>query len=211
MTYDLKGRRFGRLVVLGKAEKQGTSQLWMCRCDCGNITKIRTNGLVKLGRDSCGCGTSEKIGKARFLHGETNSHLYSVWRGIKKRCLVPTTTGYKNYGGRGIKICDEWANDYLCFRDWALKNGYRQGLEVDRIDVNGNYEPSNCRFITDKGQANNRRNNVHLTLNGETKTLQEWADVLGVERSLLSERKKLGWNDYDILTKKRRGYNKKEK
>ena len=207
MTYDLTGRRFGKLTVLEKAGRQGTSQLWLCRCDCGNLIKIRSHGLVRLGRDSCGCKTSEKISKARFLHGETNSRLYGIWRGIKKRCLLPKAQGYNNYGGRGIRICEEWMKSYISFRDWALTNGYEEGLEIDRIDVNGNYEPTNCRFVDAKEQANNRRTNNVLELNGERKTLQEWADILGVNRSLLSERKRMGWSDYDTLTKKPRKYN----
>lgn len=211
MTYDLTGKRFGNLVVIEKAEKQGTSQLWLCKCDCGNLTKIRANGLVRLGRDSCGCRTSEKISKARFLHGETNSRLYDIWRGIKKRCLLPKAQSYKNYGGRGIGVCEEWKNNYMAFREWALKNGYKEDLEIDRINVNGDYEPNNCRFVNNKQQANNRRNNSRLTLNGETKTIQEWADEIGVERSTLSERKRMGWSDLDTLTKPKRKYNKGEK
>lgn len=207
MTYDLTGKRFGNLVVLEKAEKQGTSQLWLCKCDCGNLTKIRANGLVRLGRDSCGCRTSEKISKARFLHGETNSRLYDIWRGMKKRCLLPKAQGYKNYGGRGIHICDEWKDDYLAFKNWALNNGYKDGLTIDRIDNNGNYEPLNCRFTDYKQQANNRRSNRLLSVNGETKTIQEWADIMGVQRNLIVNRKKMGWSDYDAVTKKPRKYN----
>lgn len=211
MTYDLTGKRFGKLTVLEKAGRQGTSQLWLCRCDCGNLVKIRANSLVRLGRNSCGCGTREKISKARFLHGETNSRLYNTWRSIKKRCLLPKAQGYKNYGGRGIEVCEEWKNSYLAFRDWALNNGYKEDLEIDRINVNGNYEPNNCRFVNNKQQANNRRNNSWLTLNGETKTIQEWADKIGVGASTLSERKRMGWSDSDILTKPKRKYNKGEK
>lgn len=207
MTYDLTGKRFGKLTVLEKAGRQGTSQLWLCRCDCGNLVKIRANSLVRLGRDSCGCRTSEKISKARFLHGETNSRLYNIWRSIKKRCLLPKTQGYKNYGGRGIEVCEEWKNSYLAFRDWALKNGYKEDLEIDRINVNGNYEPNNCRFVNNKQQANNRRNNRLLSVNGEIKTIQEWADIMGVQRSLIANRKKLGWSDYDAVTKKPRKHN----
>ena len=207
MTYELKGQRFGKLTVIEKAEKQGTSQLWFCRCDCGKTVKIRANGLVRLGRDSCGCETSRKISEARFLHGETNSLLYSVWRGMKKRCLVPTARGYKNYGGRGIRICDEWKDDYLAFKNWALNNGYKNGLTIDRINNNGNYEPSNCRFTDYKQQANNRRSNRLLSVNGETKTIQEWADIMRVQRGLIANRKKMGWSDYDAVTKKPRKYN----
>lgn len=207
MTYELKGQRFGKLTVLEKAGKQGTSQLWLCRCDCGNLVKVRANGLVRMGRDSCGCETRKKISQARFLHGETNSALYSVWRGMKKRCLVQTSIGYKNYGGRGIRICDEWKDDYLAFRNWALNNGYKQGLTIDRINNNGNYEPSNCRFTDYKKQANNRRSNRLLSVNGETKTIQEWADIMGVQRSLIANRKRMGWSDYDAVMRKTRKYN----
>ena len=150
---------------------------------------------------------SEKISKARFLHGETNSRLYSIWRGIKKRCLLPKAQGYKNYGGRGIEVCEEWKNNYMAFREWALNNGYKNGLTIDRINNNGNYEPSNCRFADYKHQANNRRSNRVLSVNGETKTIQEWADIMGVERSLIANRKKMGWSDYDAVTKKPRKYN----
>lgn len=113
------------------------------------------------------------------------SRLYRAWRHMKGRCYDPHDIGYAYYGGRGIKVCKEWDNDYLSFKKWALSNGYKDFLTLDRIDFNGNYEPYNCRWATRKEQANNRRGLHKVEYHGETKTLTEWSQITGIKITTL--------------------------
>lgn len=187
---DLTGRRFGRLVVLERVEDHVSSggyryPKWKCICDCGNETKATSRGLKFGSVKSCGCYRKEV---ASLLEHETHGdsvnpeykNLYNVWRSMRRRCNSPNSQTYHHYGGRGISICKEW-DDYIDFKEWALQSGYRQGLSIDRIDVNGNYEPSNCRWVTQKEQNNNRRNNRYVTYQGKTRTATQWAEEFGIE------------------------------
>lgn len=171
---DLTGQRYGRLVVFERAEDHITESgrkitRWKCICDCGNETIVRHGGLRSGTTTSCGCYHREKVGDINRTHNLSHkSHLYSVWKSIKDRCYREKCKSYKNYGGRGIKVCDEWKNDYKKFYDWAMENGYEEKqtaggvniLSIDRIDNDGNYEPSNCRWATMKMQAKNKRHTI---------------------------------------------------
>ena len=129
-----------------------------------------------------------------FKHGKTNTRLYEIWRAIKKRCNLITHKYYKDYGGRGIIVCDEWLNDFMNFYYWAINNGYRDDLTIDRIDVNGNYEPNNCRWVTRNVQLKNKRNNVYITYQNKTQTMSDWAKEFGLKQNVFRQRYILGWS-----------------
>lgn len=178
---DMKGRRYGRLTVIEKSNEKGgngKSLYWKCQCDCGNIVIVNGRYLRNGDTKSCGCKN----------HGMTGTRLYEIWKGIIKRCCSQSNKAYHNYGGRGITVCEEWLHDFRKFYDWAIANGYKEGLSIDRIDNNGNYEPSNCRWGTQKEQMNNTRKNHIITYKGETHTISEWADIVGICYNTLSNR-----------------------
>ena len=195
---DLTGQRFGRLVVVEMAERKKGKTYWRCRCDCGEIKDVRGACLRKGRAKSCGCSL---YGNTHSLkHGYFGSRLYNIWCGIVQRCTNPKQANYKLYGGRGIKVCEEWRKDFKAFHDWAVANGYTDDLTIDRIDVNGNYCPENCRWATKKEQSNNTRTNRLITYKDETHTLQEWADFLGASKGAIYRRLKRGWSVEKALT-----------
>lgn len=135
----------------------------------------------------------------------TKRRIHQTWRNMIWRCYREEHCSYKYYGARGIVVCDEWLNDFLTFYDWAFANGYSDGLTIDRIDVNGNYEPSNCRWVTQKEQANNKRTNKLFAYNGETKTVSQWAELLGISHQALDDRlKSENWTVEEALTLKKK-------
>ena len=161
---NLVGQRFGRLTVVSPAPNKGNRTTWNCVCDCGRHVVARTACLRNGESKSCGCLKKDNAKEYHTTHGGTYTRLYTIWKGLRMRCFSSTNSDFLNYGGRGITVCDEWENDFTAFRDWALSHGYREDLSIDRIDVNGNYEPSNCRWATAKEQNNNKRNSRKATL-----------------------------------------------
>lgn len=171
---SLSGKRIGRLSVLERVDDfrspNGKAIIaYRCKCDCGNEKILRKCHLAYGKTLSCGCLQREKLGNMRRIHGLSHKErLYSLWLNMKDRCSNPNNNHYKSYGGRGISVCEEWKNDYIAFRKWCINNGYkeeirksgRNNLTIDRIDVNGNYNPDNCRFLTNKENCLNKRNTM---------------------------------------------------
>lgn len=137
-----------------------------------------------------------------YLHGKTNTRLFRIWAHIKDRCFNVNNDAYKNYGARGIIMCSEWKNDFMSFYNWAIANGYNEVLTIDRKNNNGNYEPSNCRWISVKEQHRNTRRNTFLCYNGKKKCVSEWAEILRISKETLYARIKRGWPIERILTGK---------
>lgn len=175
---DRTGQRYGKLTVLRREDNGKNYVCWLCKCDCGNYTIVKAQNLAKGVTKSCGCMQHShglrKHGDAHYR----SPNLYRVWTTMKQRCENPNRQKYPIYGGRGIKVCDSW-QDPNNFIEWALNNGYSDGLQIDRINNNGDYSPENCRWVTAKENCRNRRSNVLLTVDGVTKTVVEWCEESG--------------------------------
>lgn len=204
-----EGERIGRLTIIKEVEpikyKKYNERRVLCRCDCGTLKTVSFYQL-KHGRIfSCGCYLKEiasERGKSSLKYNKeaTSSRLYSIWHGMKCRCNTKTSGSYNRYGKRGVRVCEEWNNDFIPFYNWAIENGYSDGLTIDRIDTNGDYKPSNCRWVDYIVQANNRRTSVYLSYNGETHTVSEWSRILNVKNSVIYRRRKKGWSDEEIIS-----------
>jgi hypothetical protein len=195
---DLEGKKFNMLTVIKKVGKDKRKNiLWLCKCDCGNDkTAITTN--IKNGNIlSCGCIKKHN----NKTHGKTETKLFKVFQNIKQRCYNQNNKKYKNYGERGIVICDDWLNDFTNFYNWAMDNGYQEdsGLTLDRIDVNGNYEPGNCRWADMKTQQNNKTINLNVTINGKTQTAKQWEEEYNLTQGTVARRLRLGWEEDKLL------------
>jgi hypothetical protein len=196
---DLTGKRFGKLTVIKRTENgSGQKPQWLCLCDCGKSTIVRGDHLRSGWHTmSCGCMGNENRIKATKTHGDTGKRLYRIWVTMISRCESldrKDSRLTRNYRDRGIRVCQEW-HSYEIFKAWAFENGYRDDLTIDRIDNNGNYEPSNCRWADGKTQANNTRRNINITYRGKTMTLKQWSVELGIKYRTLSHRiMELGWS-----------------
>ena len=182
---DLTGQRFGRLTVIGLDTERSTKKTyWICQCDCGNVKSARSDCLKSGAIVSCGCRKKEQDKQnltKHYSHMQSGTRLYETWQGMKKRCYNDHDSRYANYGGRGIKVCDEWKNDFAAFYEWALNNGYSENLTIDRINVDGDYEPNNCRWADRKTQCNNRTSNIKIKIGNATKSMQEWCEIFELD------------------------------
>ncbi len=179
---DLTGITFGRLKVQKYVYSKNGRRYWLCSCSCGCTTILPTNHLTRKAEPvrSCGCLGKEVRRKASKKHGQRHTRLYEIWLNMRSRCLIKNSTSYYNYGGRGIKICEEW-NNFNNFWEWSKESGYTDSLMIDRIDVNGDYCPKNCRWVDRKVQNNNKRSNDFLSYKGIVKTRQEWAEMYNID------------------------------
>lgn len=193
--FDLIGKKFGRWTVIELHDviqrytkngvKDGKDYYYLCQCECGNTSVVYRGNLLKGLSKSCGCLAEEKRIKTNTKHKLSHSRIDRIYYGMKARCYNSNNPAYKNYGQRGITICNEWLNDKNKFFEWAINNGYKDNLTIDRIDNNKGYSSNNCRWVTKKEQQNNKRNNCLITFNNETHTLSQWANILNVKISKL--------------------------
>ena len=202
LIVDLTGKTFGRLTVISRAEndKHHCAQ-WNCLCSCGNKKVVGGQALRRGLTVSCGCYHKDELKKRLTTHGQSKTKLFREWQYMKRRCYQTTYKFYCYYGMRGIKVSDEWKEDFLAFKQWALSNGYEEGLTLDRIDPDGNYEPNNCRWVTRKEQMNNTRATHKYTINGETHSIAGWCEIYNVphervRRRVINE----GWDILKALT-----------
>lgn len=207
---NLTGKRFGRLVVVEKSTPHispcGTrSTMWLCRCDCGNEVTAFAQNLVRGSTRSCGCYNNEARSNRSKTHGETETRLYGIWCGMKRRCHNESDPKYPQYGMRGIVVCDEWRASYEAFRDWSVAHGYDDGLTIDRIDNEKGYDPDNCRWTTAIVQANNRRSTFFVAHDGKDLPLSEWARLTGIKYHTLYARLASGWSVGKAFTTQARG------
>lgn len=213
---DLRGKKFGRLTVIERADDYVSPSgnhctQWLCECECGNTAIISASSLSHGLTSSCGCKAIEITKKLSTIHGMSRKRIYKLYYSMKARCYKTSSTSYKKYGANGITICDEWLgkDGFVNFYNWAITNGYRDDLTIDRIDGTKGYSPDNCRWATYKEQANNTKATVFLTYNGETKPASEWAEITGLSQSSICGRKRNGWSDEECLTIKPHGRRKK--
>lgn len=205
--YDaLIGKRQGSITILG-IEKivPKVGRLWRCRCDCGEEFLTSTSSLVSSGRKYCHtCAlkkNSERTKKQLGKHFQSGTRLHKLWMAMKRRCYCAGDTGYRYYGARGIRVCDEWYNNFESFRDWALSNGYDDSLSLDRKDCNGNYCPENCQWIPLEDQKYNKRSSRFITVLGETHLLTEWARIIGVSHAAIIHAEKRGQRAEDYIVR----------
>lgn len=181
---DLTGKKFGRLTVIGLADKKSRKTYWICQCDCGNLKIARSDSLQCGAIKSCGCLKKEqdKVNlTAHHSHKQSGKRIYNIWQGMKARCYNKNNARYHRYGGRGITICEEWKDDFSAFYEWSINNGYSEDLTIDRIDNNKNYSPENCRWSNNEEQCNNRDTNINITIGNATKTLMQWCEIFELD------------------------------
>lgn len=203
---NIIGNKYGRLTVQKLAYKKSRRLYYTCLCKCGCKVDVRKDQLTRGVTKSCGCLQKDiakkTMAKSMKKYGLSNHPLNRVFNSMKQRCYNKNNKGFKHYGGRGISICNEWINDFKAFYNWAIENGYKSGLSIDRIDVNGNYTPKNCRFVSMKIQNINKESNVFIEYKGETRTLSEWCDKLNLKYTTTYMRLNRGWDVEKAFSRK---------
>ena len=196
---DLTGQKFGKLTVLKRVENDKRRRIqWLCECECGNKAVVRGDRLRSGNTKSCGCLRGKRI-KGKFTGRVSGTRLYRIFNAMKNRCYDKNHKSYKEYGGKGIKICDEWLNDYSLFFNWAMNNGYNDTLTIDRIDNDLGYMQTNCRWVSMKEQNRNKSNCHFLTYMNETHCLTEWAEILNIPVHKITVGLKKGMTITEIL------------
>lgn len=210
---NIINKKFNRLLIVRKVYED--KQLYECLCDCGKTVYAYKNSIISGNVKSCGCYRLDKIRNLQLKHDKAHTRLYNVWKDMKKRCYNPNSHSYKNYGAKGIKVCDEWKDNFIAFHDWSFANGYDENAEfgkctIDRINVGGDYSPENCHWVSLKEQANNRTNSSQITFNGKTDTMSNWAREVGIPYTCLFHRlHDLHWSVEKALTTPQRITKKK--
>ena len=203
LANDLTGKKFGKLEVIGVHDTGSRKTYYVCQCDCGNVKVVRADSLISGATKSCGCIKKERDKTnltANHRHKMSGTRIYETWQDMKRRCYNKQNVRYNRYGGRGIKVCEEWLNNFQSFYDWAIRNGYSDDLTIDRIDNDGNYEPSNCRWSTVKEQCNNRSSNINITIGNATKSLMSWCEIFNVDYKKVHARyQRNGYESIDRL------------
>lgn len=207
-SIDITGKKINMLTAVKYEYSKNGKEYWLFHCDCGNDKIMQKGNVTHGGTKSCGCQIKEAVAesnKRRAKHGCCKSYhksrLYRIWNNAKQRCLNPNRKDYERYGGRGITFCDEWKEDFSKFRDWAIENGYKEDLTLERIDNDKGYSPYNCKWITRTEQQRNTRQNRFYTINGETKTLTEWCEIYGKVPNTVKYRLKIGMSIEEALKK----------
>lgn len=187
---DITGKKFNKLTALKKVNNLHSKKTrWLCKCDCGKLVEVNADNLKSGAVKSCGCLIIEK-NKMNAIHNKSNTRLYNIWRNMKSRCKNTNNPYYENYGGRGIKVCDEW-NNFKVFYEWAMQNNYNDSLTIDRIDNNADYEPKNCRWVTLQEQEYNKRGNIYFYIDGKEKCLAEICKDYNVKYTTIYRRIKI--------------------
>lgn len=207
---DLTGKTFGRLTVTGNIERRNNLLYWECVCECGNNKFISSAKLRSGNTKSCRCLNTELTIKRTVTHGLSKHPIHKLWLKIKERCYNPNSENYYMYGGRGVIMCKEWLNDFMCFYNWCVANGWAKGLQIDK-DIKAIkigipalvYSPEMCQFVTPKVNNYSKRTSKYIEYNGKKQTIAEWAVETGIKMGTLWRRlRKTNWSTEDILTKK---------
>ncbi len=194
---DLTGQKFGRLIVIKRVENDNSGHVqWLCQCDCGEGTMVQGGNLKNSNTKSCGCLHTETITQHGHSSRSIISKIYRIWIQMIQRCTNPNVKNYKNYGGRGIKVCERWRQFENFLQDMGEKPS---GLSVDRIDNNGDYCKENCKWSTRKEQNRNTRQNRLITINGITKPLAEWCEIYNLNYKTVCTRIYRGWTSEEAL------------
>ena len=209
-TENFIGKKYGKLKIVSlsykkqkytkSGRKDGFLYYFNCICECGNYIDVNLHDLTSSHTQSCGCYQKTQVSKKNKIHGLTTSSIFHIWTSMKQRCLNPNNKAYKNYGGRGITICDDWKNNFITFYDWAMNNGYKENLSIDRIDNDGNYQPDNCRWVTRKEQNRNYRKNINVIYENTEYCLKDLSVKLNINYKYLHKKYKKGMKIEDIIS-----------